>query len=144
MRKSKRYSHSLLGNVSYCSMYHTPRKYLQLIEQCVATSDIVTYWNVNIVYPPILFNNKSFQQVSSQKHEGLILDATLTFDEYIKAITSEVCKAIGLLRILNICLPRSSLTTLYKSFGRPNLDYGDVIFDKAYSNSFQQRLESIQ
>ena len=27
---------------------------------------------------------------------------------------------------------------------RPHLDYGDVIFDKAYNNSFQQRLESLQ
>ena len=27
---------------------------------------------------------------------------------------------------------------------RPHLDYGDVIFDKAYNNSFQQRLASLQ
>ena len=27
---------------------------------------------------------------------------------------------------------------------RPHLDHGDVIFDKAYNNSFQQRLESLQ
>ena len=27
---------------------------------------------------------------------------------------------------------------------RPHLDYGDVISDKAYNNSFQQRLESLQ
>ena len=27
---------------------------------------------------------------------------------------------------------------------RPHLDYDDVIFDKAYNNSFQQRLESLQ
>ena len=27
---------------------------------------------------------------------------------------------------------------------RPHLDYGDVIFDKAYNNFFQQRLESFQ
>ena len=27
---------------------------------------------------------------------------------------------------------------------RTHLDYGDVIFDKAYNNSFQQRLESLQ
>ena len=27
---------------------------------------------------------------------------------------------------------------------RPHLDYGDVIFDKACNNSFQQRLESLK
>ena len=108
-------------------------------ERCVATADIVTYWNVIIVYQPIFFNNKPVQQVSLQKRVGLILDKTLTFDEHIKAITSKVCRAIGLLRKLNNRLPRSSLTTLYKSFVRPRLDYGDVKFDKAYNLSFQQR-----
>ena len=27
---------------------------------------------------------------------------------------------------------------------RPHLDHGDVIVDKTYNNSFQQRLESLQ
>ena len=51
---------------------------------------------------------------------------------------------MGLLRKLNNGLPRSSLNTIYKSFVRPHLDYGDVIFDKAYNNYFQQTLESLQ
>ena len=63
-----------------------------------------------------------FQQVSSQKHLGLILETPLRFDEHIKAITSKVSKTIGLLRKLNNRLPRSSLTTVYKSFVRPHLD----------------------
>ena len=33
---------------------------------------------------------------------------------------------------------------IYKSFVRPDLDYGDVIYDQYYNNSFQQKLESIQ
>ena len=41
-------------------------------------------------------------------------------------------------------MPGSSLISIYKSFVKPNLDYGNVIFDKAYNNSFQQRLESFQ
>ena len=97
-----------------------------------------------VVHPPIFFNNKAVQQVSSKKHLGLILETSLTYDENIRAITLKVSKSIGLLRKLNNCLPRSSLITIYKSFGRPHLDYGDVIFDKAYNNSFQQRIESLQ
>ena len=50
----------------------------------------------------------------------------------------------GLLRKLSKRLPQSSFTTICKSFLRPHLDYGDVMFDKAYNNSFQQRLESLQ
>ena len=34
--------------------------------------------------------------------------------------------------------------TIYKSFIRPHLDYGDVIYDQAYNVSFQEKVESIQ
>ena len=40
---------------------------------------------------------------------------------------------------MNFCLPRFSLTTIYKFFVRPYLDHGGVIFDKIYNNTFQQR-----
>ena len=36
------------------------------------------------------------------------------------------------------------LLTIYKSFAPPNLDYGEIIYDKAYNESFQSKLESIQ
>ena len=66
------------------------------------------------------------------------------FDEHIKTIISKVSKTIGLLWKLNNRLPRSSHTTSYKSIVKPHLDYCDVMLDKAYNNSFQQRLESFQ
>ena len=96
-----------------------------------------------VAHPPMFFDINSVQKDSSQKHFGLILDTSLTFDENIKAITSKVIKTIGLLWILNNRLPQSSLNAIYKSIVRPHLDCGDVIFDKAYNNSFQQRLESL-
>ena len=34
--------------------------------------------------------------------------------------------------------------TLYKSFIRPHLDYGDIIYDQPFNNSFQYKIESIQ
>ena len=41
-------------------------------------------------------------------------------------------------------LPRPSLIILYKSFIRPHLDYGDIIYDQPFNNSFQNKIESIQ
>ena len=41
-------------------------------------------------------------------------------------------------------LSRRSLVTIYKSFIRPHLDYGDIIFDQAFNKSFHDNLESIQ
>ena len=33
---------------------------------------------------------------------------------------------------------------MYKSFVGPHLNYGDVIYDEAYNETFRQKLESIQ
>ena len=41
-------------------------------------------------------------------------------------------------------LPRSALLTIYKSFIRPHLDYGDIIYDKAFNESFHAKLESLK
>ena len=49
-----------------------------------------------------------------------------------------------LLRKLYHILPTSSVLTIYKSFIRPHLDYGDIIYDQAYNASFHQKLDSLQ
>ena len=46
-------------------------------------------------------------------------------------------------KILNTPTKRSLLRS-YKSFVRPNLDYGDIIFNKPNNESFKSRIESIQ
>ena len=38
----------------------------------------------------------------------------------------------------------NSLITICKSFARPHLDYGDIIYDQTFNESFLQRIESIQ
>ena len=40
-------------------------------------------------------------------------------------------------------LPRLILMTIYKAFARPDLDYGDIIYDKAYKETFHWKRESI-
>ena len=34
--------------------------------------------------------------------------------------------------------------TIYKLFIRPHLNYGDILYDQMFNNSFHERLESIQ
>ena len=51
---------------------------------------------------------------------------------------------IGLLRKLNNALPRLPLLTIYKSFIRSHLDYGDIIYGQAYAASFHRKIESVQ
>ena len=83
-------------------------------------------------------------QSLTQKHLGMFLDTKLDFQEHLKSIFSKVNKTIGLLRKLHHILPRSPLLTIYKSFIRPHLDYGDIIYDQAYNASFHQKLGSVQ
>ena len=69
------------------------------------------------------------------------LDAKLNFQKHLDNIISKVDKTIELLRKLQAVLPRPSLVTIYKAFIRPYLDYGDIIYDQAYKESFHQKLE---
>ena len=97
-----------------------------------------------VTHPPLLFNNSNVSQVNSQTHLGVILDGKLTFEEHLKNVFNKKNKAIGLLRKLSNLLPRQALVIIYKVFVRLHLDYGDVLYDQAFKNSFHAKMESIQ
>ena len=78
--------------------------------------------------------------IKKQKHFVKFLDVWLTFDEHLKVITTTVNKTIGLLRKLQKILSRPVLMTICKAFVRPHLDYGDVIYDEAYNEIFNRKL----
>ena len=40
--------------------------------------------------------------------------------------------------------PRSALITIYNAFVRPQLDYGDTIYDEACNASFHHKLDFFQ
>ena len=96
------------------------------------------------VHPKIFFNIISVSKADSQKQLGLHLDLKLSFDIHIKIILTKVNRTVGLLQTIKQVIPRPSLIIIYKAFIRPHLDYGDVVFDQAFNNSFNRRLESIQ
>ena len=72
------------------------------------------------------------------------LDSKLNFSEHLKIILQKTNKTIGLLRKLQTLLTRAPLITIYESFIRPHLDYGDVIYDQNFNMSFQQKMETVQ
>ena len=51
---------------------------------------------------------------------------------------------IDLIRRLSINHPRNALLTIYKSFVRPHLDYGDILYDKPNNENFQKKLEKVK
>ena len=73
----------------------------------------------------------------------MLLYSPLSFNEYVQSKANKCYNIIGPIKKLSIYLPREAFRT-YKSFVRLNLDYGDMIFDKANNESLKSRIESIQ
>ena len=70
-----------------------------------------------------------------------IQDSQLSCEKHLKTTSSKVNKTIGIIWKLRNSLPRPSL---FKSFTRPHLDFGDIIYDQPFNNSFENKIESIQ
>ena len=87
-------------------------------------------------HPPLTFNNMPVSQTNSQKHLGMQLDKKLNFAEHFNKVESKVNKTIGIILKLQNVLPKLTLLKIYKSFIRSHLDYGDIIYDKAFNESF--------
>ena len=92
----------------------------------------------------IAFNNSQVENISSQKHVGLILDERLNFNERLESKTNKWFKVIGFLKRLSNKLTRDALLRICKSFVRYHLDYGDIVYDKSNNESFTSKFERVQ
>ena len=95
-------------------------------------------------HPALYFNDAPVTTAPFQKHLGLFLDKKLTFGHHLNEKISKANKGIGLIKRLYSYLPRKSLLNIYKSFIRPHLDYGDVIYDQPHNDTFCRMIESVQ
>ena len=82
---------------------------------------------------PLYFNQNLIKSSSTHERLRMVLDTRLDFNLHLKNVQNKVNKTIGLLRKLQNALPGRSLSTIFKSFIRPLLDYGDIIYDRAYN-----------
>ena len=63
--------------------------------------------------------------------------------EFLKALLKKVNKTVTLLRKFQNILPISALLTIYKCFVRSHLNYGDIIYDQAFNDSFHKKLNPL-
>ena len=74
--------------------------------------EVIFSRKINKVYhAPLLFDNSTVQQISSQKHLGIHLDEELTFKHHINEKINKANKGIGIIRKLNNILSRSASLT---------------------------------
>ena len=64
------------------------------------------------------------------------LDEKLNFNHHINEKIAKANKGTGIIRKLAHVLRRQSLITIYESFIRPHLGYGDIIYDQLNNESF--------
>ena len=92
----------------------------------------------------IFFNETPFAHTSSQKHLGMYFDEKLNFNTHIKKKIAKANKGVGIIRKLAHVLLSESLLTIYKSFLRLHIDYGDIIYDQPNNDSFCDMIERVQ
>ena len=95
-------------------------------------------------HPSVFINDTIAECSTSQEHLDIHLDQKLDFNAHIKEKISKAYSGTGIIRKLQSKLPRNALLTIYKSFIRPHLDYGDIVFDQPTNDSFVKKLESVQ
>ena len=99
--------------------------------------EVIFSRKINKIDHPLLYFNQNLAKSSSTyKHLGMVLDTKLHFNLHMKNVQNKGNKAIDLFRKLKNTLPRTLLITIFKSFIRLRLDYGDIISDRAYNTSF--------
>ena len=91
-------------------------------------------------HPSVYFNNIPVSSTSVHKHLGMLLDDKLNYKHHLKFVLNKVKKTIVLLRKFQQILPRQSLITIYKLFIRPDLNYGNIVYDPALMNHFTKFL----
>ena len=96
------------------------------------------------IHLPLVFNNNIVSQAKSQKYLGVTLDYKSIFEGRLLNTFNKVNKITCLLHKLQNLLPTTTIINIYTAFARSHLDYGDILYDKAFNNSSHDRLEFVQ
>ena len=94
-------------------------------------------------HPPLFMKDCQITEVESHKHLGLYLSNDCTWHEHINYIKEKAWYRINILRKLKLNLDRKSLETIYLTFIRPLLEYGDIIWDNCTQQE-KTELDKIQ
>ena len=79
-------------------------------------------------HPQLTFNGTVVEKENEQKHLGLILDSSLSFDKHLDEKMRKAKKIVGMLKHLSNFLPLKTLDQMYKALVRSHLDYCDIIY----------------
>ena len=79
--------------------------------------------------PPLFMEKTPINEVEAHKHLGLYFSNNCRWHQHINYIKDKAWARINIMRRLKYKLDRKSLESIYISFIRPLLEYGDTIWD---------------
>ena len=91
-----------------------------------AQGNIFSRKTLESVYSAVQFNGLAVARVNIKKQVDLFLNEKLKFIHHIKEKLDKAMKGVSVIKKLSNVPPRHTLVTIYKSFVRPHLDYGDI------------------
>ena len=81
------------------------------------------------ILPHLILYGKQIQVVSSHKHLGVVLTSSLNWSHHIDSLISKGGRLLAILKSFKYRWSRESLDTCYKSFIRPVIKYGNILYD---------------
>ena len=120
------------------SLYSDLRKIRFNPDPTEQAQEVIFSRKINKIDHPLLYFNENLVKSSStHKQLGMILDTKLDFRLHLKNVQNKVNKTKGLLHKVQDTFPRrTSLISIFKSFVRPHLYYGDIIYDQTFNTWF--------
>ena len=88
-------------------------------------------------------DNQIIAEVDTHKHLGIYLSNDCTWHKHIDYVKDKAWARINIMRKLKFELDRKSLETIYLTFIRPILEYGDIVWDNCTLYE-KQELDKIQ
>lgn len=82
----------------------------------------------NTVTPTLKFQGCDLEFVPTHKHLSVIFFEDLSWSSYINSSIANAQKKLGLMKNLKFKLNRKSLSLLYNSFIRPQLEYASDVW----------------
>ena len=79
-------------------------------------------------HPQLIFNGTTVTKVYEQKHLGLILYSSLSFEKHLNEKIIKAKQDIGIIKRLSNFLPLMTFDQMYKALVRSHLDYRDITY----------------
>ena len=112
-------------------------------EQKTKAMNISLKPNTQVLNFPLIFNGVPLEEVKEHKHLGITLNNKLKWTDHINNIINSVTKISDVFRSLKYKLDRRTLETIYLSFVRPKLEYGNILYDDCTEQN-SSLLEKVQ